>query len=68
MVITTERFNALATAIMHSQCVPESIAIEIRGNPEFIDDEKLAALANWVVEQAVDRLTREHAIPACDQE
>jgi hypothetical protein len=61
-VVTTEQFNRLAAAIMRSQRVPQSIAIEIKGNPEFIPDEELAIVADRVIEQIVDRLTREHAV------
>jgi hypothetical protein len=59
-VVSTEQFNRLALAIMRSQRVPQSIAIEIRGNPEFIDDVELARIADQVIEQVVARLTQEH--------
>ncbi len=58
MVVSTEQFNGLATAIMRSQRVPVSIAIEIKGNPEFISDVELAIVADHVIEQAVLRLSR----------
>lgn len=45
---------------MRSQRVPESIAIEIKGNPEFIDAAALADVADQVTAQVVERLTREH--------
>ena len=62
VVVTTERFNAVAKATLRSQRVPESIAIEIKGNPEFITDEALAKVSQEVVEQIVERLTTEHRI------
>ena len=62
VVVTTERFNAVAKATLRSQRVPESIAIEIKGNPEFITDEELAKVSQEVVEQIVERLTTEHRI------
>ena len=62
VVVTTERFNAVAKATLRSQRVPESIVIEIKGNPEFITDEELARVSQEVVEQIVERLTTEHRI------
>jgi hypothetical protein len=62
-VVSTEQFNKLATAIMRSQRVPESIAIEIKCNPEFIGADELARVADQVIEQVVARLTKEHVAP-----
>ena len=62
VVVTTERFNAVAKATLRSQRVPESIVVEIKGNPEFISDEALAAVSVQVVNQIVERLTVEHRV------
>jgi hypothetical protein len=62
VVVTTERFNAVAKATLRSQRVPESIVIEIKGNPEFINDEELASVSAQVVTQLVERLTAEHRV------
>ena len=59
-MVSTEQFKQLATAIMRSQRVPESIAIEIKGNPEFIGDDELSRVADQVIEQVVGKLTKEH--------
>lgn len=61
VVIATEQFEKLAKVIMKSQNIPESVAIHIKGNPEFISDEELMAVADKVMEEAVDRLTKVHA-------
>ena len=61
VVIATEQFEKLAKVIMKSQNVPESVAIHIKGNPEFISDDELMAVADTVMEEAVDRLTKVHA-------
>ena len=61
VVVTTERFNAVAKATLRSQRVPESIVIEIKGNPEFVSDEELAELSREMVMQIIERLTTEHA-------
>jgi len=62
VVVTTERFNAVAKATLRSQRVPESIVIEISGNPEFISDEELAAVSAQMVAHSVERLTAEHRV------
>jgi hypothetical protein len=61
VVIATEQFEKLAKVIMQAQNVPASVAILIKGNPEFIADDELMAVADKVMEEAVDRLTRVHA-------
>ncbi len=45
---------------MRSQRVPQSIAIEIKCNPEFVSDDELATIADDVIGKVVDRLTRQH--------
>jgi len=62
VVVNTEQFTKLAKAVMHSQRVPESIAIEIKGNPEFVDAEELKRIADDVITEVVDRLTRRHFV------
>ena len=57
VVITTERFNAVAKATLRSQRVPESIVIEIKGNPEFVTDTELEKISLEVVDEIVKRLT-----------
>ena len=61
VVIATEQFEKLAKVIMKSQNVPESIAIHIKGNPEFISDDELMQVADRVLQEAVERLTKVHA-------
>jgi len=59
-VVATEQFEKLAKVIMRSQNVPESIAVMVPGNPEYISYEKLDALCDQVVEEVLTRLTRAH--------
>ena len=61
VVVATEQFEKLAKVIMRSQNVPESIAIMVKGNPEFISAEKLEQVCEEVVEDVLIRLTRVHA-------
>ena len=60
VVVTTERFNAVAKATLRSQRIPESIVIEIKGNPEFVTDSELATISHEVVQGIVERLTIRH--------
>ncbi len=58
VVVTTEQFEKLAKVIMRSQNVPESIAIMVKGNPEYIAQEELRRVSDEVVEEVLARLTR----------
>ena len=57
VVVVTEQFERLAGVIMQSQNVPAGIAILVEGNPEFVSEEALAAIAERVLEEAARRLT-----------
>jgi hypothetical protein len=61
VVVATEQFEKLAKVIMRSQNVPESIAIMVKGNPEYIAQEELKRVCDLVVEDVLVRLTRVHA-------
>jgi uncharacterized Fe-S cluster-containing MiaB family protein len=61
VVVATEQFEKLAKVIMRSQNVPESIAVMVAGNPEFISVEKLEHVCDQVVEDVLVRLTRAHS-------
>ena len=61
VVVVTEQFDKLSRIIMKSQNVPESIAIMVKGNPEYISKEALQSTCERVAEEVIDRLTRAHA-------
>ncbi|MCC6534956.1 MAG: hypothetical protein IT531_20605 [Burkholderiales bacterium] len=61
VVIATGQFEKLAKVIMRAQRVPESIAIVIGPNPEFISRAELEKIADQVIEQAIARLTVAHS-------
>ena len=61
VVVATEQFAKLAKVIMRSQNVPESIAIMVKGNPEYIAQAELDRVCDEVVEDVLVRLTRVHA-------
>jgi hypothetical protein len=60
VVVATEQFEKLAQVIMRSQKVPESIAIMVKGNPEYISVEKLELVCDQVAEEVRVRLTQVH--------
>ena len=60
VVITTERFDTVAKVTLRSQHVPESIVVEIKGNPEFVSDQELERQSQEMVDTLVTRLTAEH--------
>lgn len=45
---------------MRAQNVPESIAIHIGTNPEFITEAQLMGVADRIAAEAIERLTRRH--------
>jgi hypothetical protein len=45
---------------MRSQKVPESIAIMVKGNPEYISVEKLELVCDQVADEVRVRLTQAH--------
>ncbi len=60
MVVVTEQFEKLSRVIMKSQNVPASIAIMVKGNPEYISREALEVMSEKVLQEVIDRLTRVH--------
>ena len=59
MIVVSEQFERLAKTVMKSRNVPDRIGILIPGNPEFISDRELGVLAQHVLVETLDRLTRQ---------
>ncbi len=59
-MVVTEQFEKLSKIIMKSQKVPESIAIMVSGNPEYISADALKETCEQVAREVIDRLTRAH--------
>jgi hypothetical protein len=57
VVVITERFHAVANATLRSQRFPETIVVEIKGNPEFVTDEELAKISTKMTDDIAQRLT-----------
>jgi hypothetical protein len=60
VVVITERFHAVAMATLRSQRFPESIVVEIKGNPEFVDDQELLKISTAMSEDIAKRLAKRH--------
>jgi hypothetical protein len=60
VVVITERFHAVAMATLRSQQFPESIVVEIKGNPEFVDDQELSKISTAMSEDIAKRLAKRH--------
>lgn len=53
--VASEQFIKLARTVLRSQKVPEELAIEVKGNPEFVDDAELVRIADAIAASAVER-------------
>ena len=58
MIVVSEQFEKLAKTVMKSRNVPDWIGILVPGNPEFISDPQLDLLAQHVLAETLQRLTR----------
>lgn len=56
MIVITERFHAVAMATLRSQRFPDSIVVEIQGNPEFVTDEELVKISNNMADDIARQL------------
>ena len=56
VVIATGQFVGLAKVMMRSRRVPETIAVVIAGNPEFLDETAFDPLAAQVLADMLQRL------------
>ena len=54
--VASEQFIKLARTVLRSQKVPEELAIEVKGNPEFVDDAELVRIADAIAASAVERV------------
>ncbi len=65
VAVITERFRAVALSTARSQRIPQSILIEIAGNPEFVAPEALERIAVEIAKEAAHKLTT--AAPSGDE-
>jgi hypothetical protein len=56
VVIATEAFVPLLTVMLRARQAPESIALVLKGNPEYLGTAQLELLADRVLDEAVCRL------------
>ncbi len=53
VVIATEAFVKLLTVMLRARQAPDSLAVVIQGNPEYIDPAAIAPLADRVLAEIV---------------
>ena len=53
----TEAFQKLLMVTLRARRAPETLAVVLKGNPEYLDPPALAALADNVLRETVRRLT-----------
>ncbi len=56
VVIATEAFAKLLTVMLRSQQAPDSLAVVLRGNPEYLDQSAIDTLADQVLEDIMRQL------------
>jgi hypothetical protein len=56
-VLATEAFQKLLMVTLHARRAPESLAVVLKGNPEFLEPAALEELADTALREAVQRLT-----------
>jgi hypothetical protein len=56
VVIATEAFTKLLTVTLRARQAPDSVAVVIGGNPEYVDPALIAPLADKVLDEAVRQL------------
>jgi len=56
VVIATEAFVKLLLVSLRARQAPDSIALVLKGNPEFLGPAQLTPLADRVLDEAVCRL------------
>ncbi len=56
VVIAAEAFTKLLTVMLRSQQAPDSLAVVVKGNPEYLDATAIDALADQVLDDVVQQL------------
>ncbi len=56
VVIASEAFTKLLTVMLRSQQAPDSLAVVLRGNPEYLDQTAIDTLADQVLDDVVQQL------------
>ena len=56
VVIATEAFTQLLTVMLRSQQAPDSLAVVVKGNPEYLDPAVTDTLADKVLDDIVRQL------------
>ena len=57
MVLATEPFEKLLKVTLHARQAPDTLGVVLKGNPEYLAPDTLAAVADRALDEAVRRLT-----------
>ena len=57
MVVAAQAFEKLLNVMLQSRQAPQTLAIVLKGNPEYMDVPTLADVADRTLDEAVRRLT-----------
>ena len=57
MVLATEAFQKLLTVTLRARQAPATLAVVLKGNPEYLPPDALVELADKALREAVQRLT-----------
>jgi len=64
VVLATEPFRTLLMVTLRARQAPETLAVVLKGNPEYLEPSVLSSLAERVLDEAVQRLTTGSGDPA----
>lgn len=56
-MLATEAFQKLLMVTLRARHAPETLAVMLKGNPEYLEPTALTTLAEKVLQEAVQRLT-----------
>ena len=56
-MLATEAFQKLLMVTLHARQAPATLAVVLKGNPEFLQPAALEELADTALREAVQRLT-----------
>jgi hypothetical protein len=59
VVVVSEQFEKLAKVVLASQDIADATAVVIKGNPESFSDDVLKKMADRLLEEVVECLTKD---------
>lgn len=62
-MFAAEAFVTLLNVVLRARQAPQSLAVVLKGNPEYLDDPALSRLADQALREAVRRLAARDVTP-----